>query len=43
MQEIPAGVRGTIDSIHRELKKSPKSHGAALGRKKEGPDPSRKR
>lgn len=23
MQEIPAGVRGTIDSIHRELKKSP--------------------
>jgi hypothetical protein len=24
MQEIPEGVRGTIDSIHRELMKSPK-------------------
>jgi len=37
MQEIPAGVRGTIDSIHRELKKSPKPHGTALSREKEAP------
>jgi hypothetical protein len=37
MQEIPTGMRETIDSIHRELKKSPKPHGAALSRKKEAP------
>ena len=28
MQEIPEGVRGTIDSIHRELMKSPKPRAA---------------
>lgn len=43
MQEIPAGVRGTIDSIHRELKKSPKPHGAPLNRKKEMPRPVEKK
>jgi hypothetical protein len=35
MQEIPEGVRGTIDSIHRELMKSPKPNGSGSGRKKE--------
>ena len=34
MQEIPAGVRGTIDSIHRELKKSSNSQSTTSRRKK---------
>jgi hypothetical protein len=34
MQEIPEGVRGTIDSIHRELTKSPKPNGTGSGSKK---------
>src|SRR5439155_13314911 len=34
MQEIPEGVRGTIDSIHRELTKSPKPNGVGSGSKK---------
>jgi integrase len=36
MQEIPEGVRGTIDSIHRELMKSPKLRAANSKTKKEG-------
>jgi hypothetical protein len=35
MQEIPEGVRGTIDSIHRELMKSPKPRAAGSKTKKE--------
>ena len=35
MQGIPEGVRGTIDSIHRELTKSPKPNGSGSGSKKE--------
>src|SRR5438270_13218947 len=34
-QGIPEGVRGTIDSIHRELTKSPKPNGSGSGSKKE--------
>ena len=34
MQEIPEGVRGTIDSIHRELTKSHGPNGAGSGSKK---------
>src|SRR5260370_19864397 len=34
MQEIPEGVRGTIDSIHRELTKSPGPNGTGSGSKK---------
>ena len=39
MQEIPEGVRGTIDSIHRELMKSPKLRAAGSKTKKEGSRP----
>jgi hypothetical protein len=35
MQEIPEGVRGTIDSIHRELTKSPKANSTRSGEKRE--------
>ncbi|MBB5343773.1 hypothetical protein HDF10_001748 [Edaphobacter lichenicola] len=35
MQEIPEGVRGTIDSIHRELTKSPKPRAAGSTTKRE--------
>ena len=35
MQEIPEGVRGTIDSIHRELTKSPKPNSMRSGEKRE--------
>jgi hypothetical protein len=34
MQEIAEGVRGTIDSIHRELTKSPKPNGTGSGSKR---------
>jgi hypothetical protein len=43
MQEIPEGVRGTIDSIHRELMKSPKSKAPGSRTKTKYPGPSVKR
>ncbi len=43
MQEIPEGVRGTIDSIHRELTKSPKPNGSGSGSKRETSRPSEKK
>src|SRR6266851_5594293 len=43
MQEIPESVRATIDSIHRELRKSAKPGVAGSGRKKEAPRSSEKK
>jgi len=43
MQEIPEGVRATIDSIHRELRKGAKPGVAGVGRKKEAPRSTEKK
>jgi hypothetical protein len=43
MQEIPEGVRGTIDSIHRELTKNPKQNSTRSGGKRETSRPSDKK
>jgi hypothetical protein len=43
MQEIPEGVRGTIDSIHRELMKSPKPNSGGSGSKRKTSRPIAKR
>ena len=43
MQEIPEGVRGTIDSIHRELMKSPSLAAGSKTKKEGSPAPSKKR
>lgn len=43
MQEIPEGVRATIDSIHRELRKGTKPGVAGFGRKKEAPRSTQKK
>ena len=43
MQEIPEGVRATIDSIHRELRKGTKPRVAGSGRKKEAPRSTEKK
>jgi hypothetical protein len=43
MQEIPEGVRGTIDSIHREVTKSPKPDSTRSRGKRETSRPSEKK
>jgi hypothetical protein len=39
MQEIPEGVQATIDSIHRELRKSSKPDNTRSGKKEVSPRP----